>query len=144
MAYNLVVMQSKVNLDKVGACASAICAVHCALTGVALGLLSVMGLGFLGNTLVDVIFIGIAAFVGILAVRHGINKHNSYVPALFFVVGLVCILTGHFAFGHDHSALGKNGYSTLLNVLGGVCLVLFHYVNWRLQKAHHSCSCAHH
>ena len=47
--YLVVIRTERINLDKLGACASAICAVHCLLTGIALGLLSVAGLGFMGS-----------------------------------------------------------------------------------------------
>ncbi|MBI3722145.1 MAG: MerC domain-containing protein, partial [Fimbriimonas ginsengisoli] len=65
----------RLNLDKVGACASAVCAVHCLLTGLALGLLSVVGFGFLGSLTADIAFLGVALSVGLLAVFHGIRRH---------------------------------------------------------------------
>lgn len=123
-----------------GAVASAICAVHCLLTGVALSMLSVVGLGFLGSELVDFVFIATALAVGTIAVRHGITHHGSYVPALFFVLGLLSIIAGHFGFGHDHSA--QSPYATVFSVIGGICLVLFHVVNWKLAKTSH-CGCNH-
>ncbi|HZH97867.1 MAG TPA: MerC domain-containing protein [Fimbriimonadaceae bacterium] len=130
----------KINLDKVGACASAVCAVHCLLTGVALGLLSVMGFGFLGHPIVDLAFVALALLVGGFALRHGIRSHKSYIPAAFFVVGLLAIAAGHLSTiferseGHSHG-LGQ----TVLSVVGGSCLVLFHVLNWRLQKAKTCC-----
>lgn len=130
---------AKINLDKVGACASAICAVHCLLTGVALGLLSFVGLGFLGNTWVDYLFIGVAVSVGSFAVFHGITHHKSYVPASFFVLGILAVLWGHFGFGHSHEQGVINPYSTVVSVFGGICLVMFHFLNWRLQKARRCC-----
>lgn len=132
----------RVNLDKVGACASAICAVHCALTGLALGLLSVFGLGFLGNPAVDYIFIGTALFVGLFAVRHGVAKHRSYVPASIFALGILSIVCGHFLFGHDHSRMNLG--SAAFSVLGGLLLVAFHVVNWRLQQHSPDYSCPSH
>ena len=132
-------------LDKVGACASAICAVHCILTGVALGLLSSLGLGFVGNIWVDVGFLGIAIVVGAWAMIHGVRKHGSFVPALFYVTGLVAIVSAHYSefthgfpiHEHQHSPA-----ATWLSVLGGSCFVLFHILNLRLQHLHHqNCGC---
>jgi hypothetical protein len=131
-----------INLDKVGACASAVCAVHCLLTGVALGLLSVMGLSFISSPWVDGAFIGTALLVGISAIRHGIKSHKSYVPALFFITGLLSIAVGHYSIfaeaaeGHKHV---HGGSATFFSVFGGLSLVLFHILNLRLQKAKRCC-----
>ncbi len=137
-------MSQKPWLDKVGACASAICAVHCVLTGVALGLLSSLGLGVFGNLWVDVAFVGIAVGVGALALWHGVKKHGSYIPALFYVGGLVCVIVAHFEdFSHGwpvHAEHHHGAITTLMSVLGGSCFVLFHVLNLRLQHTH-SCQC---
>ena len=134
-------MKTQVNLDKVGAYASAICAVHCLLTGVALSLLSVAGLGFIGSVPAEIGFISVAVFVGSWAIVHGIRKHHSYLPALIFVLGLTFIALSHFAFPHHHSVSEPASLgSTVCAVLGGLSLVSFHLVNLRLQKG---CECGH-
>ena len=136
----------RINYDKVGAVASAVCAVHCLLTGVALGLLSVAGLGFVGSLWTDIIFLALVLSVGATAIIHGIRKHHSVVPALIFVGGLMMFLIGHFAFGHSHVAQAAEPWGptrvaqVALSVGGGLCIVLFHVVNWRLQK---NCGCDH-
>jgi hypothetical protein len=130
----------KMNLDKVGACASAICAVHCLLTGVALGLLSVLGFGFLGHPLVDSLFVAIAVLVGAFALRHGIRCHRSYVPAAFFTIGLFAIAAAHLSGLGEVAGRHSHGLQqTVLSVVGGGCLVLFHWLNLRLQKAKTCC-----
>lgn len=118
-------MNARVDLDKVGATASTICAVHCFVTGVAFGLLPVIGLGFFRSLWFDVTFIGIAVVVGALAVRQGYRKHRHLMPGYVFAGGLASIVLGHFVFGHE-SVLG-----TILSVLGGVALVTFHFLNRR-------------
>lgn len=123
---------SRLNLDRVGAVASAICAVHCLLTGVALGLLSVIGLGFMGSPVTETIFLVTTMVVGIAAVVHGRRKHHSLIPAVIFVAGLGCILTSHYVFDH------QGAFGTSFAVLGGLSLVAFHVVNQRLQ---HGCQC---
>jgi len=128
------------NLDKVGAYASAVCAVHCLITGLALGLLSVVGLGFLGSVVTEAIFFLVTVGVGTVALVHGRRKHHSIVPALIFVAGLGCLLMSHFVFGHGHAGEPKSVGGTMLNVLGGTTLVLFHLLNQRLQ---HQCGCSH-
>lgn len=132
--------RARVDLDRVGAMASAICAVHCVLTGAALGLLSVMGLGFLGSEPAELAFLAITFSVGVVAVVHGLRKHHSVVPSLFFVGGLVCWLVSHFVFGHGHGTGQESFGGTAFAVMGGLCLVTFHLLNQRM--AHH-CGCAH-
>ena len=131
-------------LDKVGACASAICAVHCILTGVALGLLSSLGFGFFGNLWVDIGFVGVAVLVGGVALWHGVKRHGSYLPALFYIMGLVAILFAHFEdFSHGlpiHSEHGHSVLATVLSVAGGVCFVMFHVLNLRMQHSS-DCTC---
>lgn len=130
--------------DRVGACASALCAVHCVLTGVALGLLSSLGLGFFGNIWVDVFFVLTAVVVGAVAMRHGIKRHGSFVPASFYVLGLVSVLVAHFEdFSHGwpvHQQHHHGVVPTILSVVGGSCFVLFHVLNLRLQHQH-DCNC---
>lgn len=136
---------AKVNLDKVGAVASAICAVHCALTGLALSLLSVVGLGFLGSTASEVGFIGFALVVGLWAIVHGLRKHHSPIPAAVFVLGLGCLSLSHFAFPHTHGSTSHPASlgSTIFAVLGGLSLVSFHALNLRYQKACGDMHCHH-
>lgn len=141
----MMVRSSKLNLDKLGACASAICAVHCLLTGVALGLLSVTGLGFFGSLWADIAFLTVAVIIGSFAVWHGIRAHHSYIPASVFVMGLFFIVLGHFVFRHSHGTGGAedpftHAASVTFSVLGGLSLVAFHTLNLRLQKGGH-CGC---
>ncbi len=133
----------KINVDKLGQIAGTVCAVHCLLTGLALGLLSVVGLDFFGSETSEAIFVGTAGILGIWAVRHGVKKHHSYIPSLFFVWGLVCIVISHFVFGHAHakglsSATPAAIASTVFSVMGGLSLVTFHWLN---QRFAHRCGC---
>lgn len=128
----------KFDVDKAGAIAGTICAVHCLLTGLALGLLSVAGLGFLGSAASEAAFIGVALLLGAWAVRHGIRRHHSWIPAMVFVLGLGCIATSHFAFEHAHSGERGSLGSVVFAVAGGLCLTAFHIVNSRLA---HRCGC---
>jgi len=55
-------------------------------------------------------------------------------------------LIGHFAFGHSHTEAAAEPWGPVriaqvaLSVLGGLCIVLFHVVNWKMQK---NCGCEH-
>lgn len=122
------VVRSRINWDKLGACASAVCAVHCMLTGFALGLLSVAGWGFLDSPLTDGLFITAAMILGTVAAIHGIRKHHSIAPSIVFILSLCCVVAGHFVVRHHTLA------STIFNILGGTGLVGFHWLNLRLRK----------
>lgn len=140
-------MKTQVNLDKVGAYASAICAVHCLLTGVALSLLSIAGLGFIGSLPAEIGFISVAVLVGSWAIVHGVRKHHSYVPALIFSLGITFIALSHFALPHEHHVnepmTAAHMASTVFAVMGGLSLVCFHLVNQRLQKGCECGRCTH-
>jgi hypothetical protein len=131
------------NFDRIGTIASAICAVHCVITGLAFGLLSVAGLEFLGSIQAEIAFISVALAVGGVAIWHGVKRHHSYRPALLFASGVGLIVLKHFIWKeHVHEA----GFhledipSTLVSVAAGACLIGFHIWNMRLQ---HRCACDH-
>lgn len=140
-------MVSQTLLDRVGACASTLCAIHCLLTGAAMGLLAVSGLTFLTNPWVEGGFLTVAAVVGVTALWHGIRRHHSWIPATVFVAGIACIaisfLVGHGHVGGSHSHDAHHYHSsplgTGLAVAGGLLVAAFHFVNQKLQ--HRKCSC---
>ncbi len=135
---------SKFNWDRLGSWASGICAVHCLLTGVALGLLSVVGLGFMANPWVEYSFIGVAIVVGVTAIVHGRRHHGSILPAVIFAAGIGLIAMSHFVFGHAHKIHQSHPssiWATITAVGGGTCLVLFHVMNQWMR--HRSCGCVH-
>jgi hypothetical protein len=128
-------------IDKWGAFASAICAVHCLLTSIALGALSIVGLGFLGSTTTDIVFVLIAMSLGAFAVRNGYKHHRSWVPAIMFAAGLLMVFLSHFVLKHTHAPHSHEEHSSLgeiapdiLAVGGGITLMSFHIVNARLQR----------
>ncbi|CAN5347131.1 MerC domain-containing protein [soil metagenome] len=128
----LFVKVREANWDKFGTWASALCAVHCVLTGFALGLLSLVGLSFIGSPLTEALFIISAVGLGSLAVYHGNQKHHSIVPAVIFCTGMLFILSAHFVFHHESAG------GAICSVLGGLTLISFHWVNLKLQRG---CSC---
>ncbi len=125
-------------LDRVGVCASALCAVHCILTGLAMGFLAVAGLEFISEPIVEFAFVGTAFLVGGFAVFHGKRQHHSWLPASVFVAGLGSIVLSHFL-GHGGHDGTRNLAGTILAVLGGLLIASFHIVNLKLQ--HKGCGC---
>ena len=121
-------------IDRVGAFASAVCAVHCLLSGLALGLLSVFGLGFIGSSTTDIVLISITLSVASIAIFAGIRRHHSLVPAGFFLCGVFAILMSHVVLDHESKDIAVRIATTTFAVLGGVFLVTFHVVNLRLLR----------
>lgn len=106
--------------------------------------MSALGFGFFGSPIVDGIFITIAVSVGGIALWHGVKRHHSYVPATFYILGLVALMGAHgehLFTGEKHT--GHSVLTTILSVAGGLCFVLFHVMNLRMQHKHErgECSC---
>lgn len=128
---------AKLDWDKVGGVASSICAVHCVLTGVALGFLSAIGAEFMASHATEWAFLGLAILAGGFAIRSGIRRHGSWKPSLLFVAGLGAIVVRHLSFPHAHvhdhagavTVCQPPLIATVLSVGGGCLLVAFHVVN---------------
>ncbi len=129
-------MRTSLNWDKVGGAASFLCAVHCVLTGVALGALSAFGLEFLASKGTEIAFLSVALIAGAFAIASGIRHHHDRRIALLFLAGLALIVARHFLFPHQHGHGNDHGHAhaaplaaTLMSVAGGLLLVGFHVVN---------------
>lgn len=126
---------AKLDVDKFGAIAGTACAIHCLLSGVALGLLSTVGLGFIASQASELVFLTITFSLGGFGIWLGYRRHRSWVPSLFFVVGVAFILCSHspwerHAPGEGHS----DPLSVMLAVGGASFLVAFHFMNQRWGK----------
>lgn len=111
------------NVDQLGSVASLACAVHCALTGLALGVLSSAGLGFVGSHSLELFFIGSTIALGIWAFITGFRTHRQWQPALFFGCGLAMIYLAHAT---------EPGW--IFSVFGGAFLIIFHWVNQKMMR----------
>lgn len=123
----------RVNWDKVGMTASSACAIHCALTGIAFGLVGGFGLAVLYHPWVEAGLMLVAAVVGALAIASGWRRHRSVIPAIVLTAGLTMLGISHFAIGHDHDH--RHGFEftgVALAVLGGLAIAASHLVNHRL------------
>lgn len=129
--------------DKLGGTASFLCAIHCVLTGVAMGLLSTLGLQFFADPKTEYTFMGIAVVAGLLAIYTGVRKHHLWWPSGLFAAGMGALIVRHVMFPHAHAHHADGvvccqppAIATALSVGGGCLLVAFHVLNgW---KAHHA------
>lgn len=119
------------------------CAVHCVLTGFAVGILSAFGLNFVGSVAAEMALLATAMLVGSFAAYRGFRQHRSWIPVSLFLTALSVITIRHLFFHHvesvggvthhDHSLVG-----TVLSILGGCMLIAFHLVN---SRKIHACTC---
>lgn len=124
--------------DRIGTWASSLCAVHCALSGFALGLLGTLGLGVIASGPVEIAFFATALFAGVFAVFSGYRKHRQVWPGMLFLAGLGFILFRHLQEywmhgGHAHEHHHHHPETTWMSILGGLLLVSFHIANLRLS-----------
>lgn len=154
---------SSPKLDRVGMIASTACAIHCAAVPMLLGVLPVIGLGFLAKEWFEWMMVGIAAVVGLTAMWRGHKKHHHHRPVCFFISGLVILLVA-LIFWQCNCSLPKrwvfdtqtkqmvliqigsvSPWRAILMALGGLCVAASHFMNARLCKSCEPChqECAH-
>ncbi len=124
-------------IDRFGAFASMLCAVHCALLPLVFGVLPALGLGFLADHGFEQIFVSFAIVLATISLIYGLRKHGSYRAFVFLVPGIALLVIG-IATGADHS----NPWHAVVVSIGGSLIALSHVINMRLNHVH-SPSCSH-
>lgn len=140
-------------LDRAGATASFLCAIHCALMPIAVTLLPLVGLGFLAHDAVEWLLIGLSASLGIISLMMGFRSHRSYHALVVLSVGLGLLCLGRLTHPpacsashdhaahvtHTHGASHGRGLSVTLLVLGGLTVAGAHLINRSLCRSCRSC-----
>jgi len=129
--------------DRVGAVASFLCAIHCALLPFVLALLPFMGLEFLADHRLERAFVLFAGLLAVLVLVRGFRRHRWSLPLVLAAPGLALLLLG-VTYAEDYSI----GLHSALVTCGGLLLAAAHGVNLRRdrQVGHvhvHSPQCAH-
>ena len=122
--------------DRWGTIASTICAIHCAITGIAVSVLSIMGFTYLQSPILEWSFLGFALVFGLWAAFRGFSIHKSWAPVAVFLLGFF-LLAGSHIFEPKRPGIGSSGITELFSVLGGVSLIAFHFLNRKYMKACH-------
>ena len=114
------------SLDKAGIWVTTLCALHCLLLPVILPMLSVIGLGFIGATLLERTILGASLLVGAIALRQGIRRHRQVYP-----VGLLIAGGGLYWF---KDVFGGSMEPWVI-LLGAGLIISAHWVNLRLSAS---------
>ncbi|WIG55675.1 MAG: hypothetical protein OJF61_001462 [Rhodanobacteraceae bacterium] len=124
-------------VDRVGATASLLCAVHCALLPFVLALLPLIGLEFLAGHTFERIFVACAAALAAASILVAYRRHRRP-HALFLMLPGIALLLAGIAINLDAHVL----VHTASVVTGGVLVASAHVTN--LLLAHkHTAACTH-
>lgn len=123
--------------DRVGATASLLCAVHCALLPFVLALLPLIGLEFLAGHTFERVFVACAAVLAGASILTAYRRHRRP-HALFLMVPGIALLLFGVAINLDAHVV----IHTVSVVTGGVLVASAHVTNLVLSHRHHCSDCS--
>jgi hypothetical protein len=126
--------------DRIGAFASFLCAVHCALLPFVLALLPLLGLEFLADHRFERGFVLFAASLATVVLVTGFRRHRQHLPLLLVLPGLALLIAG---ISVDLDA--RIVLHSILVSSGGLMVAAAHVSNLReSRRLHvHDAHCAH-
>jgi hypothetical protein len=107
-------------LDRLAMGLSGLCAVHCVVTAVLLGLLASAG-GFLGQPIIHEVGLTLAMIIGAFALGRGILEHGFMLPSAIGALGLG-VMAGALSLPHD-------GREPIYTIIGVMIVALGHRLN---------------
>lgn len=110
-------------LDYTGAAVSWACAIHCLAMPFLITALPLVGLSFLADELTELIFISVSILIALLTFFPAINKHHKIQPLLFFILGILILLSSHFFFEDDLF------WKSLIVISGAISITAAHILN---------------
>ena len=116
--------------DRVGMATATVCAVHCALLPLVIGLAPALGLTFGGWVDFDQAFVVFASLLAATTLALGYRRHRVFRAWALLVPALALVWLGSFTALHDHT-LGH----LVVMVVGGLLLAAAHLMNLRLTHA---------
>ena len=122
-------------LDRAGATASFLCAIHCALMPFVITMLPLLGLSFLASEPVEWTLLLSSATLGTLSLCAGFREHGS--RRVFAILGIALALLVAGRIFHEHH-LGCWG--PVFMVLGGFTMMGAHLFNQSLCRSCRKCS----
>ncbi len=130
-----VVRRSPEKLDKAGATASFLCAIHCALMPLVVTLLPLLGLSFLASEPVEWGLLLLSAALGTLSLCLGFRAHRSRRVFAFLGIAVALLVMGRIVEMRESGVFGP-----VLMVCGGLTMVAAHLFNRKLCAACRSCN----
>jgi hypothetical protein len=127
--------------DRVGASASFLCAIHCAVLPFVLVFLPLLGLSFLADHAFERGFVLFASALAMFALVNGYRRHHRQLPLRLALPGL-CLLVMGVTFAENYSIV----LHSVLVTCGGLLVASAHFVNLRFDRVHghvHGPHCAH-
>lgn len=125
-------------VDRVGATASLLCAVHCVLLPFVLALLPLIGLEFLAGHTFERVFVACAAALASASILFAYRRHRRPYALFIMLPGIALLLFGVGVDLDTHVAL-----HTVAVVCGGVLVASAHVTNLVLSHRHHRATHAH-
>ncbi len=122
-------------LDRAGATASFLCAIHCALMPLVVTILPLLGLGFLSSEPVEWALLACSATLGSLSLCLGFRKHRKRRTFMVLAIALAIMVAGRVFHEHHFGIWGP-----VLMVIGGLMMMGAHLLNHRLCHSCTTCS----
>ena len=117
----------KLILDKLGICASAVCAVHCLVTPFIILLFPLAGLAFLESERLEIGFLALSFLLAVSSLLMSyLRRHRNSRPMLIAAIGIALFITGKM--------VSTETEETILSLVGGGLLIVAHYLNIKLSK----------
>ena len=117
-------------LDRAGATASFLCAIHCALMPLVVTLLPLLGLSFLASEPVEWTLLAASAGLGSSSLCLGFRKHRKRRVFMVLAIALAIMVAGRVFHEHHVGIWGP-----VLMVIGGLMMMSAHLLNHRLCHA---------
>ncbi len=125
--------------DRLGATASFLCAIHCALLPFVIALLPLLGLEFLADHDFERGFVLFAAALATTTLVTGHRKHRRRLPLLLALPGLLLLVLGVTVVDLDT----QTALHSLMVTCGGLLVASAHVINLRLTYRSHKVCAAH-
>ncbi|MCE9635985.1 MAG: MerC domain-containing protein [Planctomycetes bacterium] len=129
-------MKPPFDLDRAGAVASTLCAIHCAAIPILLGFGAAGAVSWLDHEPVEWGFVGIAAVIGTVSAWRGYRVHGNKPVAIVLATAALSLLALTWT---SHASHGHTGSLSWLFPLIGVVIAVSHVVNRRLCNSCRSC-----
>jgi hypothetical protein len=144
-------------LDKFGATASFLCAIHCAIMPMVIALVPLMALSILASEAVEWVLFGLSAMMATGSVCWGYKKHKSRKTLAVLACGLALLSAGRILHHHHNNLDSKTVYAKASSshqehdehqefdlysaflVVGGIMVTASHMINYRLCKTCKKC-----